>query len=207
MAEDAMLPSADDADREDDFAAPAAVGGGSDALGPDPANPKLPSVGRGAKYVLDQIAQAEGTDDATAGKKGFRSGYDLVFNYQRTPKPLTAMNLDEVDGLQAGMGHTPVGRYQITRGTLQGLRQELGLKGSDLFTPELQDRLGRRLMTESGYDTQGLSPGALQARFAQHWASIATANGQSVDPKQHARMTPGAFFDTISAGRKLDGEP
>ena len=155
--------------------------------------------------MLDQLSNAEGTSDEKARKNGLRSGYDVAFGYRRTTKPLSQMTLDEVDQLQHGMGeHTPVGRYQITRKTLQGLRKNLGLNGNQVFNAELQDRMGRELMRGIGYDSRKLSPSELQARFANQWASVATANGKSVDPKQPVGLNQRAFFDTIARARMMD---
>jgi len=106
--------------------------------------------------------------------------------------------------LQSTMGQSPVGRYQFVRKTLRGLANELGLKGDELMDAELQDRLGRRLMTESGYDRKGVSSRDLQIGFSNHWASIATPNGRSVDPHQKVRMTGPQFFDAIARARSLD---
>lgn len=109
--------------------------------------------------MLDLIAQAEGTD---AG-----AGYNETLGYGMLtggPVDLTSMTLDEVDALQTSMLHNPanrwnssaVGRYQIVRTTMRGLRDELGLSGSDRLTPDIQDRMATVLLNRRGRSVTGL---------------------------------------------------
>jgi len=174
-----------------------------------PRSARLPTVGRGAQVLLSRLSDAEGTDDAKARAHGYASGYDALYYGYRPPagqKPLTAMTLDEVDALQGAMGkHTPVGRYQFVRPTLGGLRSKLGLAGEELFTPELQDAMGRQLITWRGYDNPALTADEVQARFAKEWASVPTLNGHSVDPNQPVGMSGQAFQQYLAAARAADG--
>ena len=101
--------------------------------------------------------------------------------------------------------HTPVGRYQFVRPTLGGLRSKLGLAGEELFTPELQDAMGRQLMTWRGYDNPALTADEVQARFAKEWASVPTLNGHSVDPNQPVGISGQAFQQYLAAARAADG--
>jgi muramidase (phage lysozyme) len=170
---------------------------------------RLPVVGRGAQTLLGRLAEAEGTDDATAKTHGYESGYDALYYGYRpdaAQKALSGMTLDEVDALQAQMGkHTPVGRYQMVRPTLLGLRGKLGLTGSERFTPDLQDQMARQLMTWRGYDNPRLSPDEVQHRFSQEWASVPTLSGQSIDPRQPIGMSGRAFQQYLAAARAADG--
>lgn len=111
------------------------------------------------KGMLDLIGFAEGTD------KG--RGYNETLGYGAFtggPKNLVGMTLDEIDALQTRMLQHPdnsfnssaLGRYQIVRTTLRGLRDEMGLSGSEYFTPELQDRLAQQLLRRRGNDVAGL---------------------------------------------------
>jgi muramidase (phage lysozyme) len=172
---------------------------------PSAKHPALPSVTAGDHLVLDGLAGAEGTDEAKARAAGYASGYDVVYGYKPTQKPLSAMTLDEVDQLQGSMGkHTPVGRYQFTRDTLQGLRKTFGLPGDTMMTPTLQNQFGRKLMSWSGYDNPHLSSQELQSRFGRTWASVSQPNGKSIDPSQPAPMGPAKFQALIAAARKSD---
>jgi hypothetical protein len=171
------------------------------------ARARLPAVGRGAKMLLDGIAEAEGTSEALAAAHGFASGYDVPFGYRQPAGAgrLSELSLDAVDRLQGEMGaHTPVGRYQITRPTLRGLRRSFGLSGEAVFGGELQDALGRQLMAWSGYDDPALDADEIQTRFARTWASIALPAGGSVDPAQTTRMSGVRFQALLAMARKLD---
>jgi muramidase (phage lysozyme) len=129
--------------------------------------------------LLDFIAGKEGADDATARRNNFASGYDVTYDNVPTPKPLTQTSLGDVARLQQDLyrnsGATAVGRYQFTKGTLDRLKASSRLSDSDLFTPELQDRLGRQLLKEKGledYRDGKISPEQFQNNLAGTWASI-----------------------------------
>jgi muramidase (phage lysozyme) len=98
------------------------------------------------KSLLDQISKSEGTGDTNS-----RSGYDTIYGYGQTPKPLSQMTLDEVRQQQDQMdGPTPVGRYQINKGTLGDLQNKLGLSDDTVFSPEVQDQMAQQLMAQRG---------------------------------------------------------
>lgn len=111
------------------------------------------------KGMLDLIGHAEGTD------KG--RGYNETLAYGKFSggdKNLVLMTLDEIDALQTQMLRHPdntynssaVGRYQIVQKTLRGLRNNLGISGSEYFTPQMQDRLAQELLRQRGNDPTGL---------------------------------------------------
>jgi len=148
----------------------------------------LPAVGSGARLLLDLIARAEGTSDGAARRFGYTSGYDVTFAYGRGEPEgrrarLSEMTLDEVNALQRRMrGSSAVGRYQLLRGTLDGLRARHGLAGDAPFDGALQDRLGRALMARRGYDRCGagrLGADAFLDGLAREWASLPMADGRS----------------------------
>lgn len=127
--------------------------------------------------LLDRISIGEGTSDAEARKHpGFDSGYDATYSYQPTPKPLSQMTLNEVAQFQDQMrGPTPVGKYQILRGTLSGLKDKLGLTGGEMFSPDLQDRMGRELLTQrkwNAYVDGRIGPTEFQKQLGTEWDSI-----------------------------------
>lgn len=109
--------------------------------------------------MLDLIGAAEGTD------KG--RGYNETLGYGAFTGGavnLTSMPLNDVLALQGrmlahpsnGFNSSAVGRYQITRRTLQGLMGELGLTGDRLFDEDTQDELARALLRRRGGDLAGL---------------------------------------------------
>ena len=133
-----------------------------------------PTVPPGAAILLDFMREIEtGRRDATA--------YDTLYghNERHLPKPLTRMTLDEV--IAAGAGWTraykssAAGAYQFMRATLQGLKSELGLRGSQIFDNGLQDRLGYHLLKRRGYAEAVAGRITLEEfgkRLAMEWASM-----------------------------------
>jgi muramidase (phage lysozyme) len=57
------------------------------------------------------------------------------------------------------VGTSAVGRYQFIGPTLENLKNRLGYKDTDVFSPEVQDRLFDALMEEQGL--QELSAGLI----------------------------------------------
>ena len=107
--------------------------------------------------------------DIFRGESG--GDYNALFNYQNRPGGLfddvkiTDMTVDAaLDFAQPRSGYgnyvkmanpegvvaTPMGAYQVVGTTLRDAKRGLGLRGDELMTPALQDRIGRYI-----YDTQG----------------------------------------------------
>ena len=137
----------------------------------------------------------EGTSEEQAQKRGYKSGYDVTLGYGKfdpkdANKPITEMTLDELDAFQTEMLKNPenklnssaVGKYQIVRTTLRGLKEKLGLKGDEKFTPELQDKLASELLQQRGmgkFEKGEITQEQFQENLAKEWASIATKDGKS----------------------------
>lgn len=130
-----------------------------------------------ARLLLDLVAQAE--------VKGHPVRYDVTFGFGKyaprgASKPVTALTLDEIDAYQAGMLaqgsiSTAVRKYQINRDTLRDLRRQLQLDGSEVFTPELQEKLGRKRLSQTGYDgylAGDLSEEVFRRKLNGAWASV-----------------------------------
>lgn len=147
--------------------------------------------------LLDLIGRAEGTDK--------ERGYDetLAYGaYTGGPVDLTHMTLEEVDRLQTGMlrhpknkfGSSAVGRYQIVRTTLRHIRKNLGLPGSAVFSPLMQDRCACFLLGSRGIDewlAGRKSANSMLLSLAQEWASFPTPNGKGYYGGQRAAISPG----------------
>jgi muramidase (phage lysozyme) len=127
-----------------------------------------------AALLLDFISKGE---VGTTGPEG----YDIiVFNKQtKLPKPLTQYTIDELLSAQKtwakNWGGSAAGRYQIIRKTLLGLMESLGIPGSTLFSPDVQDRLGYALLTQRGWQafTSGQVTGSAYAlQLAREWSSL-----------------------------------
>jgi conjugal transfer mating pair stabilization protein TraG len=65
-----------------------------------------------------------------------------------------------------------MGKYQIVSGTLNGLKQRLGLTGDELFDSEMQDKMAMSLMGNSytDYQTGKISADQLQNKVSGIWA-------------------------------------
>ena len=153
------------------------------------------TVPAGAALLLDFIAQTE------VGSTG-RASYDVIYghNQGKLPKAITSMTLGQLIDAQASFTKrfksSASGRYQFMRATLQGLAQELGLRGTQVFDPDLQDRLGYHLLIRRGYNqfiAGTISRTEFGKRLAQEWASfpvLAAVKGA------HRQLTRGQSYYT-----------
>jgi hypothetical protein len=140
--------------------------------------------------ILDLIAQAEGT----SARRNYNETLDFG-KWTGGDRNLTAMTLNEILDLQRqmlanpdnralygnGSGSSALGRYQITRQTLQDLMGRLGLTGTEYFSPDMQDRLAQELIRQSGGDV-----GKLQGRWAGLSAVPASTISTSLGNSQMA---------------------
>ncbi|KAB0679529.1 phage tail tape measure protein [Aureimonas leprariae] len=127
------------------------------------------------KGMLDLIGHTEGTDKG----RGYNEtlGYGLLTGGDRN---LVGMSLKEIRDLQRSMLANPknkwnssaLGRYQITGQTLDRLMKELNLKGDELFSPEMQDRLAQQLLRRRGNDLGGLR---------KEWTSLANVPDDTIN--------------------------
>lgn len=158
------------------------------------------TVPAGAVLLLDFIAQTEvGSTD--------RSSYDVIYghNQGKLKKQITTMTLgdliDEQVSFTRRFKSSASGRYQFMRATLQGLARELGLRGTQVFDPDLQDLLGYHLLIRRGYNqfiAGEISRTEFGKRLAQEWASfpvLAAVQGA------HRKVQRG---ETYYAGDKLN---
>lgn len=139
------------------------------------------TVPAGAAVLLDFIRETEvGTTD--------RSGYDVIsaFKQAALPKPVTRMTLKEVQAAQPhfkrryGATSSATGAYQFMHATLKGLIAELGLHGSQLLDPDLQDRLAYHLLIRRGYHEYAegrIGRAEFGRRLAMEWASLPVLAG------------------------------
>jgi hypothetical protein len=137
------------------------------------------------------VAEAEGTTDAKASQENFASGYDVPFaygQYLQPSKPISQMTFQELRDFQkrqvnatkgtfdnTNLGTGAVGRYQFIGRTLENLKNRLGYKDTDVFSPEVQDRLFDALMEEQGLQKllAGLiTPEKFQEKLSSQFASI-----------------------------------
>ncbi|RVG29765.1 hypothetical protein [Sinorhizobium meliloti] len=133
------------------------------------------TVPPGAAILLDFIRETEvGRSD--------RASYDVIYghNQGKLPQPLTTMTYGEIVDAQKGwskrFGSSAAGGYQFMRATLIDLSKAIpSTSGTDLFTPDLQDRLGYKLLVRRGYPefiTGKMNLVEFGERLAQEWASL-----------------------------------
>ncbi|ADZ70101.1 transmembrane protein [Polymorphum gilvum] len=161
--------------------------------------------------LLDLIGRSEGTDrgrgyNETLGYGAFSGGdHDLV-----------AMTLDQIDELQTAMLAHPknslnssaLGRYQIVRTTLRKIRKQLKLSGLELYSAEMQDRLGCYLLGVRGIDRWlggVISRDALMDALAKEWASLPTSKGVGHYSGQRASVSTAAVFLALEEVQRRRG--
>ena len=85
------------------------------------------------------------------------TAYDTVYghNEHKLTKPITAMTVDELQGHQSGFtdnfGSSASGAYQIMKATLADLKKSVPLSGKEVFSAQVQDELGFKLLLRRGY--------------------------------------------------------
>lgn len=149
--------------------------------------------------------------------------YNTIIGHKekQLDKPLTQMTVDEIiaasDSWRKRFSTTSgaAGAYQIIKPTLVQLKKDLGLKGSEKFTPALQDRMGEKLCQKRGADqflAGALSLTAFGNNLAREWASFPVLSptsrgkqqlkrGQSYYDKfagNHALVSPGVVEATLA---------
>lgn len=138
--------------------------------------PAIPAAAPGsAAALLNLIGNVEARGD-----------YNMLVGGRPNPG-LTNMTVAEVLEFQRGMlglGHesTAVGKYQIIRGTLQGLVNNGNAKLEEKFSPAKQDQLAIALLNGRGYQKylQGkLSVDRFADNLAQEFASFPLSSGRS----------------------------
>jgi muramidase (phage lysozyme) len=124
-----------------------------------------------AARILDFISGPESGGNYNAVFGRGKSNHDLS---QYTVAEIVAgKHLNAIGGKVRGQSAT--GRYQFINKTLRGLVDEVGLTGSERFTPELQDKLAIQLLKRRGYDrfaSGKMSMETFANNLAMEWASL-----------------------------------
>lgn len=128
------------------------------------------TVPAGAALLLDFIGDIEAP-----------RGYNTIYgnNQDKLRKPVTKMTVDEVLAAQPGWSRrydsSATGRYQFMHETLGGLKTQLGLRGSQVFDGDLQDRLAYHLLKRRGFEAYmagHIDRTEFAKRLAMEWASL-----------------------------------
>ena len=134
--------------------------------------------------LLSLIGNTEGTD------KG--DGYNETLGYGAYTGgdvDLVNMTLGDIDKLQTDMLRHPnnkwnssaIGRYQIIRTTLRGLKEEMGLTDDMTFTPELQDQMAMHLLERRGRtkcQAGEMTDDEFINGLSAEWASLPKSDGK-----------------------------
>lgn len=173
--------------------------------------------GMGVAQTLNAYPQSP---EAVAGLLNFvggleaPAGYNQVYGKNRSA-PLDQMTVNQVlafqdDMVKQGSPSSAIGRYQFLRGTLRGLLQEQGLTGSELFTPELQDKLAVALLQRRGLNRflEGrMSLEKFGDNLASEWAALPLLSGPNRgkskyagDGLNNALTTAEMFEETLGSG-------
>ncbi|KAB2748056.1 hypothetical protein [Brucella anthropi] len=142
------------------------------------------TVPAGAALLLDFVYRTD------AGKAP-PEAYTVIFGNRqnRLAKPVTRMTIGELVDAQKNWGSkqwvkahwgyntasSAAGAAQFMRATLQDLSRDLGLRGTQLFDENLQDRLGFHLLKRRGYEEYvagKITRTEFGRRLAQEWASL-----------------------------------
>lgn len=162
-----------------------------------------------------------------AGESG--GDYNALFNYQNRQGGqfsninLTDMTVDQAIAFsdpngpyanyvrgQVGRTATPMGAYQIVGKTLRGLKKDLGLKGDERMTPELQDKLGQHLWKQygtgqwEGYKGPGDPKAVMSTRNVPTDRDVDVSelekNAPDLSPEAQARRRQGMLLMAIGQG-------
>lgn len=138
------------------------------------------SIPVGAAILLKRIALVE------TGKTA-PDCYDVIFAHKQhlLDRPVTRLTLDQLEALQPSFtkrfGSSAAGAYQFMKNTLDApntlkdIEGEMGLTGKEIFSPDLQDRMGYHLLKRRGYlafMAGKISRTEFGKRLAQEWASF-----------------------------------
>lgn len=153
--------------------------------------------------LLDLIGRSEGTDRG----RGYNEtlGYGA---YTGGDVNLVGMTLGEIDALQTKMLKHPknklrssaLGRYQIIRTTLRDIKTKLGLKDSDPYDKDMQDRLCCYLLGVRGIDkwlAGRLSEDTMIVNLSKEWASLPKLDGKGFYDGQRASVSVNDVRDAL----------
>lgn len=186
-----------------------------------------------ATKLLDAAEQATDAGDVTVtGREApilslvkqheADGNYNAVYGNSKSNVDLGQFTVDQILGQQQaairrGAPSTAIGGYQIKYSTLKGLKDSLGLTGSERFVPELQDQLGLALMEGRGlsrYLSGQMSKKAFALGLSQEWAALPNPNtGRSFyagDGLNASRVSAREVYSALgfgsgsSAGANLD---
>ncbi|HET6971317.1 MAG TPA: hypothetical protein VFH92_09340 [Phenylobacterium sp.] len=168
---------------------------------------------RGAGPILGLISEGEGTNRP--------DGYDMTFNnldgkhYPAGWKKPTQLTIDQAIAMKPDAtrmaGDYAVGKYQFRANTLAELKRRMGLKGTELMTPDLQDEMAEALIYGRGYAdflAGRKTPAEFQQALAREWRSLAAGPDDYAyrsDGKAKARKSTAEIQAALAQARTAEG--
>jgi len=148
------------------------------------------SIGKYANAAIRGDRTASRILDFVSGPES-RGNYNAYYGRSGSERDLSQMTMADLAGcMKTRRPYSATGRYQFIYTTLfgkdgaSGLFREAGLRPTDRFTPEVQDRLALLLLQRRGYDAWKagkLSTQAFAKNLASEWASLPSPRtGRSV---------------------------
>lgn len=132
------------------------------------------------------------------------------------------MTLDQVMALSGSRGteSSATGRYKLMKATLGGLKTELGLAGTEQFTPALQDRMAVQFLNRRGY-SEWQAGWITDAQFANRLAlecvslsNITSQNGRPAgvsayagDGLDRSSVSPASVLGALTGGFRRGMRP
>lgn len=148
------------------------------------ASSDFPPVGLPVKLLLDFIAPHE------SGRDGYNAVYRGMTLEDLSALTISAVLAKQAAAVKAGAKSTAIGRYQFISTTLKSvIAEDPPIPRTALFTNNLQDELGRRLLERRGlraYLAGQLSPTAFGNALAQEWASLPVIDGPKTGQSYYA---------------------
>jgi muramidase (phage lysozyme) len=143
-----------------------------------------PSPGSGAAPTKPTTSPTKILDLLGRAESG--GNYNILVG-GKTNADLTNMTIAQVLEYQSGMikrGHetTAVGKYQIVRGTLNGLLKQGVVSPTDTFSPSTQDKLAVALLNQLGwskFQNGKISADQMADALAKVWSALPLSSGQS----------------------------
>ena len=167
-----------------------------------------------ARKTKKQIQQQNLNDVGVFGLIGqleSRSDYNTMAG-GGNKKQLTSMTINEVLQYQNSRGTNmkAAGKWEIMLNSFRGLKKSMNLRGDELFTPEMQDRMAFELaMNRKGYrqfaNATGAEKlalmGAAQNDLAKEWASMPMAN--DAEGMNRLKQLRSKFQQDLTKGAKV----
>lgn len=157
-----------------------------------------------AEAVIAKYAQTGNPLLETIASRESGGDYNRIYGAGHQTANLTGRTINEVLQWQSGRQFSAAGKYQIIRKTLQGLKDELGLSGNEMFDETMQDKMAVALLNGRGYEDYlngDLSEGRFMRNLSMEWAALpkdmSGAGYYDNDGVNHAGVSPATILTAM----------